>query len=331
MNRAHVNSMQQFAAGGGSAMKRLLQCNMQVNSLRTNGLLRKDEWISLDTRVVEIARGRLTAIADLQARGLTHPLGGLGVLMSEYERQGDMTPATTSMSVLTQTQRDAVDFDLQGVPVPITWKEFQIDARRLAASRQSGSALDTTQAEISARKVSEGLESLVFHGSGVQVDGRTIYGYTTHPQRLTGTAVDTWDDITAIYPTVLDMIGAAHAKNMYGPYILYVAGDIWRFLLQIYTDGSGQSAMQRIKSGIPGLEDIKPSDELASGDLVLVQMTRDVVDLAVAQDIVTLEWEERGGLVGNFIVMGVMVPRVKATKAGQCGVVHFTGAAPSGA
>lgn len=300
---------------------------MGVNALRTNNLLRKQEWVELDKAVVDIARQRLVGIADLQRLGLTLSLGGLGTLISQYEAQSDMTPADITMSGIASAEKDSVDFDLRSVPVPIVSKEFDINIRRLEASRRLGDSIDVTQGTVASRRVADGLESLLFSGAGVSVDGNAIYGYTTHPDRNTGTATGPWSVIANIYPTVLDMIRDMHADRMWGSYMLYVAGDVWPDLLQVYDDGSGETARDRVLR-IPQLTEIKPADELSSGEAVMVQMSRDTVDLAVAQDIATVEWATRGGMITNFLVFACMVPRLKSDHSGRMGIVHYSGLRP---
>lgn len=324
-NQANVQTPNNFSQFSSNAA-RLLAGDLNINSLRTNRLLRKDEWVQLDTRIVNVARERLIGIQDLRSRGLTHQLGGLGTLYSQYEQQGDMSDANVDMGGVTQGEEDDIGFNPVTVPVPIVHKDFSINLRRLQASRKLGDGLDTTTGEVASRKVSEGIENMLFKGANLTVDGNKIYGYTSHPNRVTGTTSGSWSTIGNVYNDVLDMIKEAHGKNKFGPFILYVAGDVWPSLLDVYTDGSGQTARDRIINGIPELQDIKPADKLDSGNVVLVQMTSDNVDLAVAQDINTVEWNEQGGMVTNFKVMAAMVPRIKADSEGRLGVVHITGA-----
>lgn len=324
--RAQIQTYGQFVGGGGfsSNVARFLSGGLNVNTLRTNNLLRKEEWVDLDTAVVDIARQRLTVVSDLQERGLTQPLGGLGTLISQYEAQSDMTPANIDMAGVTPGEEDDVTFDLRSVPVPIVHKDFRLNIRRLEASRRLGDSLDVTQAQVATRRVVDALESMVIRGSNVTVEGAKIYGYTTHPDRQTGTAIGGWSKIQNIYPTVLDMIRKANGVRAYGPFVLYVAGDVWPDLLNVYEDGSGETARDRILR-IPNLDDVKAADEIPSGEAVLVQMAKDTVDLAIAQDIVTVEWEAFGGMISNFKVMCAMVPRIKSDMSGRLGIVHFTG------
>ena len=304
----------------------LLQNGMNVNALRTNNLLRKDEWVELDQVVVDVAKERLIAVEDLRSRNLVHPLGGLGTLFSEYEAQSDMTDATIDMSGVSPGEEDSTEWDLRAVPVPVIHKDFRIDIRRLEASRRLGNGVDFTQARVAARKVAEGAEKLVISGSGIKVDNKQIYGYRNHPN-LISAAIATgkqWNSIANIYPGVLDMVSDAHGVNHYGPYILYVAKDVWPQLLAVYDDGSGQTARDRLLK-IPQLEDVKPLDLLPDGEAVLVQMSRETVDLAIAQDLVTVEWNTMGGFVSHFKVLMVLTPRVKADYDGRLGVVRRTG------
>jgi len=57
--------------------------------------------------------------------------------------------------------------------------------------------------------------------------------------------------------------------------------------------------------------------------VILVQLVRDVVDLAKAQGVTTVSWQAMGGMIEKFKVMGVQVPRIKSTFDGESGVVHL--------
>lgn len=305
---------------------RLLAAGLRVNALRTNTLLRKDEWKELDDAVIDQAREQLVGIADLQAAGLTHPLGGLGTLISEFEKLQDMSAANVDMGAETAGEEDTVGFVLVGVPVPIVHKDFRINIRRLEASRRLGDSLDTTAAQVAARKVRDELEDILFNGEAITVGGNTIRGYTDHPDRNTGTAAGDWGTIGNVYTTVNNMVRDAELDGYFGPFGLYVARTQYAEAREVFTDGSGQSAIQRSLQNIPNLQFFKPSDRLADGAVVLVTLMRDVVDLAIAQNIVTVEWTEMGGMINRFKVMAAMVPRIKSDSAGNSGIVHYTGA-----
>ncbi|RMG89174.1 MAG: DUF2184 domain-containing protein [Chloroflexi bacterium] len=297
--------------------------------LHINSLLRKDEWELLDQRIVGAARTRLRGVQDLMNAGLVTRLGSLGVLTTQWNVASEMTAADVTMTGRANGEGDLVDMKLEGRPVPVVFKDFQIGKRYLEAGRLSGNELDTTNAEAAARVVAEKLETMLFSGQSLTFNSDTIYGYTNHPNRNTDTATNygggDWGTITNIVPTVLGMVTAANNDNYYGPFNLYVANTQYLQMLETYSDGSGQSALARVLQ-LPMIQNVAPSDYLSDGNVVLVQMTRDVVDWAYSQDITLLEWMSPDGLVGMFKVLAVATPRVKAEYSGKSGIVHATGA-----
>jgi hypothetical protein len=56
----------------------------------------------------------------------------------------------------------------------------------------------------------------------------------------------------------------------------------------------------------------------------LVQLTAEVVDLAIGQDITPLSWQEFGGLMNEFRVLMAAVPRIKFDANNACGVAVAT-------
>jgi uncharacterized linocin/CFP29 family protein len=304
---------------------RLLEANLNLDVLRTNTLLHKDEWELLDRRVVQISADVMNAIADLRALGLTTNLGGLGVLVSQYEQVSDMTDANVNMAVEVDDEEDRLNFPLVGIPVPIISKGFRIDARSLAATRRAGGALDTTHVDTATRKVAEKLEQIFFQGSTVVQRGQQIYGVLNHPSRNVVTGGATWGTPTNIYPNVVNMIGSLTADNFYGPYRLYVSPAQWiqTYSLTANTSDSIASTLMRLPGFGPGT--IKVSSFIPSGQAVLVNMTSDVVDLAIGQDIAPVEWETKGGLVSHYKVLAAIIPRVKSDAAGRSGIAHISG------
>lgn len=318
---ASVSSAGDFGKGGPAAF---MNSGFNINAIRTNALLRRDEWKELDSAIIDVAREGLNGIADLQAGGLVQQLGGLGTLISEYEQLGDMSAANVDMAGETPGDEDTVDFTLVSVPVPIVHKDFRLNIRRLEASRRSGDSLDVTQAQTAARLVRDQLEEILFNGSSVQVGGNAIYGYTTEPDRNTGTGGNWGTTIADVYTDLNLMVSAAEAAFYNGPYGFYCGRTAFGEARAINTDGTGQSGVARVLDNLPNVQFFKASDRLTVEEGVLVQLTREVVDLAVAQNIVTVEWSEMGGMISRFKVMAAMVPRIKADANGASGVVHYT-------
>lgn len=315
--------------GSGSVAMRLLQSNMNVQSLRTNEVLHKDEWTAFDTAVVEIARARLVAVGDLMNRGLVTPLGNaLGTTRIEWEQASEMTDAEITMTGLAPSERDGTDYTLKSIPIPIVHKEFKLSIRQILASRKTGEPLDTTQVRMCTRLVTERIEKLYFAGSTLKTGGGTIYGLKTFPQRNTGNLTSRWDTATGsvIVADILRMLDDLTQANMYGPFLMYLPLDYYNHLNDDYKTNSDRTIMERVRA-IPGILDILPSANLvggASGEVCMVQATSDVVDIIDGIQPTTVMWEGAGGMESNFKVMAIMVPRFKADANNQCGLLHYT-------
>jgi uncharacterized linocin/CFP29 family protein len=324
---ATVNSLDQFRTTSPqhSVPRRFIDSGLNTNSLRTNALLRKDEWINLDTAIVDVARRNLNGIADLQGAGLTRNLGGLGTLIAEWEQAGDMSPANIDMSAETRGSEDTQGFNIQGVPVPVTHKDYRIDIRRLEASRRLGSSLDVSQSALAARIVSESLEDTLFNGVNIVMQGRSIHGYTTLPNRSTGTLKGPWTNASTrdVIADMRNMIAAARLQNYFGPFPLYVNNTYWTSLQEDYKAESDKTIRDRILD-FSEISSIRPSSSLASNEIVMIQMTSDVVQLGVAQDITNVEWSEMGGMVAHFKVMAAIVPILKWDANNQSGIIHYS-------
>lgn len=313
----------------GSVAGALMSNGMSVNALRTNALLRKDEWIRYDEAVVQAAQERLNVAADLMSAGLTFNISeALGTTVVEWETLNEMTEAEISMDGLTRSQQDTANFDLNSVPLPILHKDFQISIRRLRASRMTGQPLDTTQAMQASRQVSESIENLILNGNpAIKVGNGTIYGLTTEPNRNTVTLSTNWDASsktgTDILDDVLSMYDSAAAANYFGPFMLYVPTSYWTVLQEDFKAESDKTILQRLRE-LSFIRDVKPADKLAANNVVMAQWTSDVLDLVVGQEPTPVQWEGQGGMVIYMKVMGIMVPRIKADQNGNSGIVHLS-------
>ncbi len=334
MNQALIDLGKSFIQAGGSPARAMLKANMDPGVLRTNDVLRKQEWQQLDEILVGVARQRLIGINDLRNRGLVVNLNGLGTTISQYEQLGDMSSADVDFSGVTDGEKDQVTFTLVSVPVPIIHKDFQIDIRRLAASRGAnaiGAPIDTTQIETAAWKVTEQAEEILFNGftaGKLQVGAgsttqATLQGYTT-ATGINSRAGSSWATPANITPDVTASIDLVEAAKYFGPWVLYTATAQFGKLRAFLTDGSGDQIWDRIKR-IQGLEDVRPGDRLAAGSAVLVTMRRDVIDVAIGQDLTVVEWETKGGMMSNFKVMCALSPRPKSDSAGGSGITKITG------
>lgn len=340
MDNALITHAAEFLRSGGSPARYLAVNGVNaIGGLRTNDVLRKEEWQQLDETLVGVARQRLIGIGDLVTRGLSFNLGGLGVILSQYEQLGDMSDASVDFSGVTDAEKDSVTFTLVSVPVPIFHKDFSINIRRLDASRgpnSIGQAIDRTQIETAAQKVTEQMEEVLFNGMGSGANGGSVqsgagsttqnllYGYLNE-SHINTTSGSTWGTVTNPQADAISAIGVLEGDRYFGgPYVVYVPTTQYNKLRNFHTDGSGDQVFDRLRR-IQGIEDIRPGDRMSSGTALMVTMRRDVVDLAIGQELTVVEWESKGGLMLHFKVMAALAPRVKFDANGGSGLCTITG------
>jgi len=294
-----------------------------------NALLRKDEWLELDRVVLETAKTELNGVQDLISRGLTKKLGGLGSKVSAYEQIGEMTAATISMSVDIPGEKDRLEYTQVNVPIPVIFKDFMFDLRDLSSARQSGDPLETDHVAAATRVVTEGMETMLFSGSSVQLGGYTIQGYTNKTQRIQTTAAalggGDWGTAGNAYKCMTGAITALRADGFRGPFMVYVASTQYGQALNLIDPTAHLSELAVIKQNIPEIIDVKPSFELTDGQFVMVQMTSNVVDFAIGMSLAPISWVEMGGMITEYRVMTAVAPRVKHDANSNCGVLHATG------
>ena len=313
------NAKNAFSGNGNCAI--LNAQGMLVSNATT---LRHEDQVLYDTAMVSIARKRLKMTQLLKSKGLVKNLGGLGVVLSMYERSGDMAGANISMSGRTSANQDTLTFDEVGVPVPIFHKEFELDARRLASSRRGGTPLDTAQIEIATRIVADEFESHIYNGApSISVAGNTVYGLTTHPNRNTGSITSAWATPANVLTDVKAMLAAMLNDLQYGPFILTVPKNYWLNLSDDYSANKGDNTiLDRIKQ-LPDIEDVICGDYLANSNVVLFQSTSETLDLAMGQDLTNIAWSMQP-LATEFKLFTAGVVRIKADKNGNCGVAHWS-------
>jgi len=292
----------------------------------TAATLRQDDWKILDDSIIQVAKERLKFVGDIRARGLTFNIpNGMGKTVLETEVMSDIEDASISMDGLRQGPNDRPQFDLTNLPLPIIHKDFSYSARQIAASRNGGSPLDVTSARLAARKVSESIEKLALGRSdSYQYGGGTIYGLTNFPNRVTYTitapTASGWVGSTLL-GNVMAMRQEAYDINFYGPFKIYVAPAWDQYLDDDYKDESDITVRERINK-LDNIEGVETLDYLTGFDIIMVQLTSDVIREVIGMDITTVQWESNGGMQVNFKVMGILIPQIRADYNDSCGIVH---------
>lgn len=319
-------------------LRPVLTANMErmiAEGMAVNATLRKDEWEQVDARVNDVMRERLTIADDLRGKGLTHPVG-IGTILRVTERLSDFDDAEISFDGDAAPQKDRPNFERQVIPVPVIAKDFSMNWRQLEASRSRGEPLDTTAAGLATRKVRDKLQDLITNGFGKGpganpasgTDGQSIPGLTNAGNRLQVTLSTNWDDSGAtIVDDVLRMLQTAYASNLFGKFFIYVPKNYWAQLQEDYSTQKGdRTYLQRILA-FEDVEAVRPLDSLADDNVVMVQMTEDVIDLTEAQMVTTVQWE-KNPFVTEFRVLTIAGPHIKSieTDGGATinGIIHLS-------
>ncbi len=312
--------------------------------------LRKDEWEMIDRSVIRASRDRLRAWADLASANTFGGFNGMAKLGLVRESMTDPGEAIVDMDGTTEGRRDSPLFTPDILPLPITHSSFHFGSRRLAESRNTGTPLDMTMGEAAGRRVAESIEKMTIGmldlstlvvGSSTEYARRGIYGYVTHPDRITKTDLTTPTGVGTADDTVQDVLAMralAYAQKFYGPYMLYHSTDWDQYLDNDYMISAGTNygaapsvtLRDRLRR-IEGIRDVRRLDFLTNTfTLLLVQMTSDTVRAVDGMAITTVQWESKGGLQLNFKVMAIQVPDIRAQFIGtsqtsrKVGIVHAT-------
>lgn len=161
--------------------------------------------------------------------------------------------------------------------------------------------------------------------------------------------------------TILDVLAMKDSlvlNKFYGPWMIYHSNDWDQYLdrdYNVFSTVSGGNSVaggtitlrERLKK-IPNVVDVKRLDMLTATALatpvtpgtstsaydiagpttanpftfIMVQQTAQVARMVVGLGITTVQWEEMGGMVLKFKVMCIKAPQIRATFAGNCGLLH---------
>lgn len=311
--------------------------NLNSNIYTYNTSLRKDEWQMIDRAVLKEARQRLRLWGDIAARNTFGGFNGMAKSILEHETMDDPGFAQVDMDGLTEGRSDQPRFQREGLPLPITHSDFTFGSRKLAESRNTGTPLDLNMAELAARRVSEmieevsiGIKTGMTYGTLANYSrNSTAYGLINYPDR--GTKTDMTAPTGANGETILTdwlaLRDVLYADNMYGPYIAYTSNDYDEFLDNLFstTEPSAGTLRSRLLQ-IDGISAIRRLDFLTGStndfEVILVQMTPDVIRAVNGLDMTTVRWEAVGGMRLNFKVMAIHVVQIRSDYDGRCGIAH---------
>jgi hypothetical protein len=190
-----------------------------------------------------------------------------------------------------------------------------------------GNPIDTTNAEMAARKVAETLEKMLFTNTMYRFGGGAIYSYVNFPHREQQTLTVAWDESSKTGAQIVAEVSAMKAMSIaakhYGPWNLYIPTGYETKLDQDYSASKGENTIRDRILKIEGIKAVKVSDFLPADQVLLVQMTPDVVRLIDGLPIQNIQWKTEGNLVSNYKVMTIQVPQIRADQNNKTGIVHL--------
>lgn len=296
--------------------------------LNADGSLRHEDFLAIQDMITQVRRRSLNAIDDLNSAGLSFPVA-LSDQLVGFENINEFQEAKQDMNPNKFQNNDTV-FTEDFVPNPITHQTFSVPWRQ-----QGFNYKQSMGAQESIRQVAEKLEETITNGNAsisVTFNGTAfpIYGYTTHPDRGTGTISD-WTLLASndlIVSETIKQVGlmwSGQGGVSNNSVMMYTANDIWTLFQNDYvSDFPSETIADRIKK-IAQIKDVKPLEKLASGEVLLVEMESRTVQLAKASDIIMVPHTKTNPFEPQVMTTyAAMVPQIKVDSEGNTGVRHLT-------
>lgn len=309
-----------------------------ANAMASNAsTLERDEYETLSDRIIQTFKRNLVGLDDLQEQGLTRNIS-LATQVDLWQTVSEVTEADITMDGEDQADNDQIQYTTDGVPVPIIHKDFRIPQRELETSRRMNNDLRTdTAAEVS-RAVAEMANQVLFQGWNPAVDTARgdswqLYGYTDSAVSTNVSGSD-WGTAGNIRDAFVGGINALTDENNQEPagdgFLTYISQSQYRqFRSAVDPDGDGNlTVRERVENEFDaelGAIQSVPDYVLPDGEMVMVNPTPDVVELALAEDMQTLEWSSGSGMTNFYKVMWAGAPEIKTDSRGNVGVAHITG------
>jgi uncharacterized linocin/CFP29 family protein len=293
--------------------------------------LPRDAWVKIDTAVGRGARQPLIAYADLSAQVPFGSFDAMSHMTLEDQQNSTAGQVVIDMDGAGDGKADRYLTIPRSLPLPIIYSDFTLTQRERAVSSNKGLPLETSTAEEAGRACAEAVEDLtlgnitgnVFGTASISDLASQVFGYTNYTNRVVKTDMNapTGSNGTTIETDWLELIQALRDQYFYGPFTAYVSNDYWQFLQKRFSSNEPSAGtLKDVLMGIADIKDIKVTPRLTSTfTVIMVQMTPDVVQAVNGMDFKTIRWDSKGGLVTNYRVMGIQVPRMRSKYDGKCG------------
>lgn len=302
----------------------------------TTATLPYEVWLQIDQQVTRAAQSELRAVEDLRSAGLVYNVpNGFATMALMTQRASRIGTAHLGMDPMGKGVKDRPVADTVLLPLPCIWADWGFGARELAVSKRGGLPLDMAAAEDQARACAELAEKMLIGNSDYDqyqyVANAKIWGYTDFTSRVTG-SITAPSDSGWVGQTIINELLAArqdlYDKKMKGPFVIYMSKAWSEYIDDDYAAATaGTSQTITIRERILKIDDfseIRHLDYLTGWDILIVGMRADTVREVIGMEWTPVQWEEQGGQVLNWRILGIMVPQIRADYDGNCGICHLT-------
>jgi hypothetical protein len=109
----------------------------------------------------------------------------------------------------------------------------------------------------------------------------------------------------------------------YGPWTLYIPSAYELVIDRDYDRTTPGKTIRERMLQIAGITAIKVIDRLPANNVLLVQLTSDVVRIVRGMGMQNIEWNTEGNMITKYKVMTIEVPQLRSDQNGKCGIVHM--------
>lgn len=305
----------------GKPLKKVITTNAPTTLL-------EQDWKLIDRKVQFAVLQRLKLWGDVFATNPYVIPNGYGTIAVTHNTAVRNATAMISMDPVRRGRRSRPIMEAGVIPLPCIHSDGDFTSREIAVTANNPQMrVDTSGIESAARAVAETVEHLIVGDSTYTYAGGTIYGVRNHPNRFTKVlTAPTGTNGGTTLGEVAAMVQTLKDNFFYGPYIAYYSNAWQQYFARDYTTTYSQSLFQRLQQGLPDISAWRNLDFLTGYQIILVQMTSDVIEAIQGMAITTVQWEEQGGFEQCFKVLCIQLPRIRANAYGHTGINH--GAAP---
>lgn len=320
-------------------------------ALRAYTPLYRDEQIRFDLAVQQTFQRRLRVAARLMSLGLVERVDNpFRVSELEYENADEPGGGVVrSMSPIPRMDYEKPNQLQVRVPIYFTGTMFQLDLRSLETSRNKGMPLDTTIAIRKTRSMVIDIEDAIINGDLPQISGNKSYGLLDQPNLQTLSVALGWQDPNKdgldMVSDVLNAIALAESQQVYGPFDLVLSTEWYNATRQDLKAFSGKTVLQRLREIEAGDDNlyVYVADRVPFDTAILYPRAIENVRVIIGNvgggtapesdnaanhitPISLFPWDTYGGFIKNWLITSVVIPDMRATQTGQCGIVKIVSA-----